>query len=86
MGKMCQSCGMPLAKDPKGGGTEADGTLSEIYCSLCYENGQFVHPDFSASEMQDFCVIKLKEKGMPSIMAWMFTRGIPKLDRWKAQN
>ena len=24
--KQCQSCGMPLSKDPGGGGTERDGT------------------------------------------------------------
>ncbi len=83
MGNICQSCGMPLNKDPEGGGSEAAGTKSSTYCSLCYVDGQFVHPDFSVSEMQDFCVTKLKEKGMPHIMAWLFTRGIPKLDRWK---
>jgi hypothetical protein len=26
--KNCQSCGMPLKKDSKGGGTNADGTKS----------------------------------------------------------
>ncbi|MBC7771253.1 MAG: hypothetical protein H7210_02040 [Pyrinomonadaceae bacterium] len=24
-GPACQSCGMPLSKDPRGGGTNADG-------------------------------------------------------------
>ncbi len=28
MATSCQSCGMPLSKDPQGGGTEADGSLS----------------------------------------------------------
>ncbi|HEV2843185.1 MAG TPA: zinc ribbon domain-containing protein [Chthoniobacterales bacterium] len=37
--KNCQSCGMPLKKSPGGGGTNADGTISTIYCSYCYENG-----------------------------------------------
>ena len=32
----CQSCGMPLKADPKGGGTHADGTSSREYCSYCY--------------------------------------------------
>lgn len=30
--KNCQSCGMPLKKDEKGGGTNADGSKSEMYC------------------------------------------------------
>ena len=83
MSGKCQSCGMPLARDPQGGGTEADGSRSTTYCSLCFEVGAFKQPDITASEMQDFCVKVLSEKGMPRIMAWMFTRGIPKLDRWQ---
>ena len=82
MSEKCQSCGMPLSRDPQGGGSEAAGGRSTTYCSLCYENGAFVHPDFSVSEMQDHCVTQLKKMGMPGIMAWVFTRGIPKLDRW----
>uniref|UniRef100_A0AAN0ME00 Zinc ribbon domain-containing protein n=1 Tax=Yoonia rhodophyticola TaxID=3137370 RepID=A0AAN0ME00_9RHOB len=26
MGQICQSCAMPMNKDPAGGGTEADGS------------------------------------------------------------
>ncbi len=83
MSGKCQSCGMPLNKDPQGGGLEADGSRSTRYCSLCYENGGFVHPDFTATEMQEHCVIQLQKKGMPRIMAWLFTRGIPRLERWQ---
>lgn len=43
--KFCQSCGFPLKKDKKkGGGTEKYGSLSSKYCSMCYENGQFLTP------------------------------------------
>jgi len=80
----CQSCGMPLSKDPGGGGTTANGSKSEIYCSLCYRNGSFVHPDFDAAQMQAFCVEQLTKKGMPRMFARLFTRGIPKLARWRA--
>ena len=83
MANMCQSCGMPLNKDPNGGGSEADGNLSKTYCSLCYENGTFIHAEFNFTEMQEYCVVQLKKKGMPRIVAWLFTRGIPRLDRWK---
>ena len=41
---------MPLAKDPDGGGTEADGSRSRTYCSLCYRDGAFVHPGVSVEE------------------------------------
>ena len=82
MANRCQSCGMPLNKDPKGGGSESDGSLSSTYCSLCYEAGAFKHPNVSVQEFQAHCVAALTEKGMPRIVAWAFTRGIPKLGRW----
>ena len=83
MAKVCQSCGMPMDKDPAGGGTEADGSRSETYCSLCYDAGAFRMNGISAQEMQDFCIDALHKKGMPRFMGWALTRGIPKLDRWR---
>lgn len=83
MASVCQSCCMPLKKDPAGGGTERDGTKSAKYCSLCYREGAFLHPDFTAKQMQDLCVDALSKKGMPRLMAWLFTRGIPNLERWR---
>ena len=83
MAKNCQSCGMPLSKDPQGGGTEADGSHSATYCSLCYHQGAFRHTGVSVDEFQAECVAALQRSGMPKFMAWMFTRGIPKLDRWR---
>ena len=84
MAKSCQSCGMPLNKDPEGGGSEADGSRSTTYCSICYEGGAFRHPYVSVEEFQKECVAALQRSGMPKVMAWLFTRGIPRLDRWKA--
>lgn len=84
MNKFCQSCSMPLSKDPKNGGTNADGSKNEEYCSFCYENGAFLDSCTDAKEMQDFCITKMKENGTPKFIAWLFTRGIPKLKRWDA--
>jgi len=81
--KNCQSCGMPLKKDAKGGGTNADGSTSAMYCSHCYENGKFLQPDITAQQMQEFVKGKLKEMGFPGFLAGLFTKGIPKLERWK---
>jgi len=80
--KNCQSCGMPLKKSPNGGGTNADGTTSKIYCTYCYEKGQFKQPNWTVSQMQDFVKDKMKEMGFPGFMAKFFTKGIPKLKRW----
>jgi len=82
--KFCQSCGMPMKSDPEKGGTEKDGSRSTKYCSYCYQNGVFTSPEINdPKKMQTFCIEKMKEQGMPKIIGWLFTRGIPKLERWK---
>lgn len=81
--KNCQSCGMPLSKDPNGGGTEADGSKSTMYCSYCYQNGAFTQPNITLPEMQEFCKGKIKEMGIPGFLAGWMVKGLPKLERWK---
>ncbi len=82
MPTICQSCGMPMKQDPKGGGTNADGTLSQEWCSFCYADGAFLGPDLTVKEMQDIGINALKAKGFPRPMGWLMTRNIPKLKRW----
>lgn len=83
--KFCQSCGFPLKKDRQGGGTEKDGSISRKYCSMCYENGEFLTPpDINTpKKMQKYCIHEMKKDGMNPLFAWMATRSIPKLERWK---
>ncbi|KPA18379.1 hypothetical protein MHK_001404 [Candidatus Magnetomorum sp. HK-1] len=83
MEKFCQSCGMPMKKDPQQGGTNSDGSKSLKFCSYCFQSGQFTQPDFTAKQMQDFCIVKMKEMRMPKFVGWLLTRNIPKLERWK---
>jgi hypothetical protein len=80
--KNCQSCGMPMKRDEKGGGTNADGSKSAEYCSHCYEGGVFTRPDISASEMQALVKGKLKDMGFPGFLAGMFSSNVPRLGRW----
>jgi hypothetical protein len=67
------------------GGTEADGTKSTMYCSYCYKDGRFTDGFTTAKAMQDFCKAKLVAMKFPRMIAWLFTRNIPKLERWKGQ-
>lgn len=83
MQQFCQSCGFPLAKDKQGGGSEKDGRKSQLYCSMCYVNGKFVVEFATAKEMQDFCVNEMHKAGMPRWWAWLLTRPIPRLSRWR---
>jgi hypothetical protein len=74
-----------LKKDKKGGGTEKDDSISNKYCSMCYENGKFLTPPEvdTAKKMQKFCIQEMKKDGMNAFIAWLATRPIPKLERWK---
>jgi len=81
--KNCQSCGMPMKRDPQKGGTNSDGTKNLMFCSYCYSNGAFFQPDMTMDEMKTLVKEKLKEMGFPGIIAGWFTKGIPKLKRWK---
>ncbi|WP_416828241.1 zinc ribbon domain-containing protein [Ectobacillus polymachus] len=83
--KNCQSCGMPLAKDELGGGTEKNGTKSEKYCSHCYMNGEFTLPNITVDEMKARVKQQIVEFGMPKFIATLFTRNIHKLERWNRE-
>ncbi len=81
--KFCQSCGMPMKKDPKGGSTNADGSPNTTYCSYCYENGEFTQKNMTVIEMQELVKGHLKKIGFPGFLASLFTKNIPKLKRWQ---
>lgn len=80
--KNCQSCGIPMQKDPQKGGSNADGSKSRKYCSYCYTNGDFTFKG-SVKEFQAFCCTKMVEGGHSKPVAWLFTRGMKRLERWK---
>jgi hypothetical protein len=82
--KSCQSCAIPFKFAPENGGTEADGTKSTMYCSYCYKDGQFTDDCKTAQEMQKLCMENMvKTMKYPKFIAWLFTRSIPKLERWR---
>lgn len=81
----CQSCGMPLAKDPQGGGTEADGSKSPRYCSHCYHSGRFTLPDISVDQMREVVIAKLTALHFPLPLARLMTRHLAKLERWRSR-
>ena len=84
--KNCQSCGMPFKRDERGGGTNADGSKSRTYCSHCYADGRFTLPGITAEQMQERVRGKLKEFGIPGFLSGVFTRKIPKLERWSGKD
>ncbi len=85
MTKQCQSCGMPLMTKKAGDcrGTEADGSKSEKWCSLCYEHGAFKGPDCTLDEMKKIVDDALREQGSGRLMRWLAQQQLPRLERWK---
>jgi hypothetical protein len=45
-----------------------------------------VLPDISVEEMKSRVREKLREFGMPGFLDWVFTRRIPKLERWRSKH
>jgi hypothetical protein len=84
-GPACQSCGMPLSRDAKGGGGNADGSRSSEYCSHCYDKGVFTQPDISAEEMTLLVEGKLRSMHFPGFLARRFAREVPTLRRWRSK-
>lgn len=85
--KQRQSCGMPLHTKKAGDcrGLEADGTKSEKWCSLCYENGAFITPNCTLDEMKVIVDNALQENGSGRMMRWMAKKQLPRLERWNTQ-
>lgn len=81
--KNCQSYGMPLNRDEKGGVAEANKKISSMYCSHCYEDGKFTLPNITVDEMKERVINKMIEMKFPKFIARIFTRNIHKLERWK---
>ncbi len=71
-----------MKKDPAGGGTNADGSKNETYCSYCYVNGSFTF-EGTVGEFQEFCKEQMIIGGHSRFTAWLFTRGMKRLERWK---
>jgi hypothetical protein len=80
--KNCRSCGMLMKRDQQGGGTNADGSRSPMFCSHCWQAGKFTLPDITAAGIWQLVKDKLKEFGLPRFIAWFFARGVPRLERW----
>jgi hypothetical protein len=76
---------MPMSQDPQLGGNNVDGTKSEKYCSYCYQNGQFIQPDMTVTQMREFVIDKLAEMKYPRFVARFMTMQFPKLERWQTK-
>jgi hypothetical protein len=84
--KICQSCGMPLDKDPNMGGTNADNSKSDKYCSFCYRNGKFTDEGSTLKQkIEKNIQIAVSMMHIPESEARsMAERVLPNLERWRS--
>jgi len=84
-GPMCQSYGMPLAKDTDFG-TNADGRKSEEYCFHCFKDGKFLDEGITLQEKIEKNVRFGVQMGMKEDVARnMCEKVLPKLERWRKE-
>lgn len=88
--KYCESCGMPLQKQ-EDLGTNEDGTLNEMYCCHCFQDGRYTQ-ELTMEEMIQSCLQFLdefnrgadtnfsKEEALNEMRAYF-----PKLKRWSGE-
>lgn len=81
----CQSCGMPLSDKFDNYGTNADGSKSPDFCSICFQKGEFTNPNQTLEEMIQSSVNFMSSNlGFTSQRAEELSREvIPNLKRWK---
>lgn len=81
----CESCGYPLRRLPDHG-TEADGTPSGIFCSVCYRDGAFVHDTSDVAEFLTSAAPDIAKYRGDSVGKIKLTlkKELPRLPRWGA--
>jgi hypothetical protein len=83
----CQSCMMPIKKN-KNKGTNSDQSLSSKYCKYCYQDGEFVEPNFGLKEMQEMCAKNFKDHHpiMFVFFGKSYVKAIATGERWSKEN
>lgn len=77
---------MPLSVEFVNFGTEADGSASEMYCSICFEDGGFTMPELTVEDMIQLSIDQMtSELAIERDAAERLARGtIPGLRRWRS--
>ncbi len=79
---------MPLSEEFGNLGTNADGSATSEYCSICFRAGAFTNPDQTLEEMIASSIDNMTtDLGMPAERAAALANSfIPTLRRWQSQH
>jgi hypothetical protein len=82
---ICQSCGKPLEL-PADHGTNADGSPSAEFCSICFKQGAFTQPAITMEQMIEKASSVLAiQLGLPPAKAKdLVATYMPRLKRWNS--
>ncbi len=76
--KSCESCLMPLSKDPGKSG-------SDTYCSYCFKDGKLCYEGTDLKEFQQRAYEGMRARGMGKLQATLFAWMIRFAPRWRKQ-
>lgn len=76
--KMCESCLMPLDKDPLG-----DKRESDIYCSYCFRDGKLCYEGNDVKEFKKAMFNAIVARGESRLKAHFFTFMAGFAPRWR---
>lgn len=82
----CGSCGKPM-KNKEDFGTEKNGSSSDKFCDLCYQNGGWTDPDISFDDFyeksyQGFLNSDMKRMEKFFLKRMYTKKFVGKLERW----
>jgi hypothetical protein len=77
-GAMCESCLMPLSKDPAGASRESDR-----YCSYCYKDGKLVYEGTDVREFKRNMIAAIVARGESRIKANLLAFMAGFAPRWR---
>ncbi len=82
--KYCQSCAMPFKEISRG--LEADQTESSKFCSLCYDQGEFIEPEITYEEMLQRGIEGINKQPISNfkkkLMIKFYPNMLKKTERW----
>jgi hypothetical protein len=84
-GKICQSCGFPM-REEKNHGTNADGSMNEDYCAMCYRDGKFIHPEMTLEQFIEHAAKEWSDSDPSTTYGQAkeyLEKTLPTLKRWK---
>ena len=81
--RFCQSCGMPFDEAHKQYIAKEKNHDDSIYCTYCYQDGEFVNPGATIQDMVEMAVPYMTYKMSEEAARKQMEEFLPTLARWQ---